>query len=147
MIDRDRPQFDCATTNASSLTSLCSGCVMANWSVINIYSRARLVRMIWSIAGARNHHACRQPAKNPLLGSANSDSHISTCKSFLDRHPTHLIPLMPATGTRTDQRCVAWHDPMDGSTVAKRRMGPTSSVRFPGASYLMAMILNLPQSY
>ncbi len=36
---------------------------------------------------------------------------------------------------------------MDGSPVAKRRMGPTSGVRFPDVLYITAMIFNLPQSF
>ena len=60
--------------------------------------------------------------------------------------PYALHPANACTGTRTDQRCLAWHDPMDGSTVAKHRMGPTSGVRFPNAYYLSVMIFHPPQS-
>ena len=60
--------------------------------------------------------APRQPAKNPRLGSADGDGDILTRMSLLTLIPDQHLQY---PGTRADQRCVVWNDPMDGNTIAK----------------------------
>ena len=69
------------------------------------------------------------PAGNPLRIPCSAQRTATVIFLHVNRDPHALHPANARTGTRTDQCFVAWYDPVDGSTVAKRRMGLTSGVR------------------
>lgn len=124
-----RPAADCATTNTSSRShisvfGLCDG-------QLDCHKYIWLCSTGYNEFGSR--HGNTMPASNPLRIPCSAQRTATVI--FLHVNHSLIIPYAPHPanayiGTRTDQRCVAWHDPMDDSPIAKRRMGPTSGVRF-----------------